>query len=77
MSDVTRALGFNLADGDVYFVFDDVGLISDVRFAVLQLLRIKKLEFVTGIGHPKGHSFGGTPERILQDHEGYICKLIR
>jgi hypothetical protein len=77
MSDVTRALNFNLADGDVYFVFDDVGLVPDVRFAVLQLIRIRKMEFVTGIGHKKGHSFGGVPERILRDDEGYICKLIR
>jgi hypothetical protein len=77
MSDVTRALNFELADGDVYFIFDDVGLVPDVRFAVLQLIRIKKLEFVTGIGHEKGHSFGGTPERVLQDMESYICKLIK
>jgi len=77
MSDVTRALNFELADGDIYFVFDDVGLIPDVRYAVLQLIRVKKLEYVTGIGHEKGHNFGGTPPRVLQDREGYICKLIR
>lgn len=77
MSDVTRALNFELADGDVYFVFDDVGLIPDVRLAVLQLIRIKKLELVTKIGHEPYHSFGGTPERVLQDHEGYICRLIK
>lgn len=77
MSDVTRALNFKLADGDVYFVFDDIGLIPDVRFAVLQLIKIKKLEIVAMIGHEKGFNFGSTPPRILQDHEGYICKLIR
>lgn len=77
MSDVTRALNFDLAEGDVYFVFDDVGLIPDVRFAVLQLISIKKLEYITGIGHEKGHNFGATPPRILQDSEGFICKLIK
>jgi len=77
MSDVMRALNFKLADGDVYFVFDDIGLIPDVRFAVLQLIKIKKLEIVAMIGHEKGYSFGGTPVRILQDNEGYICKLVR
>jgi len=77
MSDVTRSLNFEMADGDVFFVFDDVGLIPDVRYAVLQLMRSKRLEYVTGIGHEKGHTFGGTPPRVLQDHEGYICKLIR
>lgn len=77
MSDVTRALNFQLEEGDIFFVFDDVGLVPDVRFAVLQLIRIKKIELVKTIGHSKGYSFGGTPERILIDNEGYICKLIK
>lgn len=77
MFDVTRALNFDLAEGDVFFVFDDVGLYPDVRFAVLQLIRIKKLELVKRIGHETGFNFGSTPPRILQDSEGYICKLIR
>lgn len=74
--DFTRSLNFkHRIDKPVYFVFDDYGLIRDVYQAVNQLIVTGKIEKVRYIGHGPRHSFGGRPERILQDHEGIICKL--
>ncbi len=78
ITDVTRASLMNLGAGDVYFIFDDYGLIPDVFVAIEQLIFVKKLEKVCYIGHPIEHNFGGNPNRILtKGSEGIICKLIR
>lgn len=76
MYDFSRCLEFkHYENNDVYFIFDDYGAYREVWTAVNQLIRINKIEKVCYIGHEPRHSFGGTPERILQDHEGIICKL--
>lgn len=76
LMDVSRAKNLKHADGDVYFVFDDVGLFDDVYLAVQQLIYVGQLEKVCSIGHDVRHNFGGSPERILRkDAEGMICKL--
>ena len=74
MEDVTRSLNFNL-EKEVYFVFGDYGCIKDVFYAVGQLIRIGKFEKIKYIGHEPGFNFGGSPNRILYDWEGIICKL--
>ena len=75
MSDFTRVLNFKL-DTEVYVVFDDYGMHNDVYVAVEQLIRVGQLEKVKYIGHPARHNFGGKPERILENPEGVICKLV-
>ena len=77
MSDFSRSLEFKYNEEfPRYFVFDDYGLFSRTVYqAVNQLIRIGRLEKVCYLGHPPRHSFGGHPERILQDHEGIILKL--
>lgn len=78
MADFTRCLNFKLCpEGEIYFIFDDYGAYREIYQAVNQLIRIGKIEKVSYIGHTPNHSFGGHPERILQDHEGIICSLIR
>ena len=72
-----RSTHMKLDSGDVYFVFDDYGMIREVFQAVNQLIFTKQLELVKYIGHPPRHSFGGHPERVLFDHEGVIAKLLR
>lgn len=76
MSDFTRVLNFKL-DTEVYVVFDDYGMHNDVYVAVEQLIRVGQLEKVKYIGHPARHNFGGKPERILENPEGVICKLVK
>ena len=75
LSDFVRATNCRVADDEVYFVFDDYGLERDVFHAVNQLLFTKRLSKVKYIGHSPRHSFGGHPERVLQDWEGIITKL--
>lgn len=78
MSDVTRCLNMKLAKGDNFIIFDDYGQSSrEVFMAVNQLIKVGQLERVIYIGHPPYYSFGGNPERKLEDHEGIICKIIK
>lgn len=72
ISDIGRALKFkNLK----YIVFDDYGLISDVKRAVDDFIELNQ-SFITiekRIGHDTGHEFVGN--RILKDSEGLIIKI--
>lgn len=77
LTDVARTGNMKLADGDVYYIFDDYGLERPVWQAVNQLIYVGKLEKVRYIGHDPRTSFGGVPERVLRDYEGIICKLCR
>jgi len=78
LSDVARAKTMKLSDGEIYFVFDDYGLLDEVNYAINQLIFIGEIEKVQTFGHVQGHSFGGFPERVLRKgDEGLICKLIR
>lgn len=74
MTDVTRIMNFNTTPNP-YVIFDDYGCIKDVFYAVGQLIRVGTLKKDLYIGHERGHSFGGNPERVLFDWEGIICKL--
>lgn len=58
---------------EAYIIFDDYGGHIGVNIAVNDLVDNGELEIVKYIGHGKGHSFGGNPERILRDWEGVIC----
>jgi hypothetical protein len=60
---------------EAYVIFDDYGGHIGVNIAVNDLVENGDLEIVKFIGHRKGHSFGGNPERILKDWEGVICKI--
>ena len=75
LHDFSRATNMKLAK-EVYFVFDDYGLEREVYQAINQLIVTRQIERVKYIGHPPKHSFGGHPERVLQDWEGVIAKLV-
>lgn len=75
LRDFTRSTHLKLTD-EVYYIFDDYGLIREVYQAVNQLMLTGQIERVKYIGHPPHHSFGGRPERVLQDWEGIICKSL-
>lgn len=75
MADYTRSLNLKKSKGDIYFVFDDYGCWRDVWMAVNQLIQTNQIKRIKYIGHPPRHSFGGNPERKLDDWEGIICKL--
>ncbi len=60
----------------VYFIFDDVGQQDrEVYQAVGQLIRIGKLEKIANFGYPPNTNFGGSPPRILKEHEAWCCIL--
>jgi len=73
-SDMARALHMNLAD-EVYFVFDDYGMMPGVKAVIDTYLESGILTVVATIGHEPGHSFGGNPPRVLTASEGLICTL--
>lgn len=74
MRDFDRIMTLNLSS-ECYVVFDDYGSDYTVNIAVLDLLEADRIYDIKPIGYSKGHSFGGTPERILKDSEGIICRI--
>ena len=74
LSDFTRSISHKCAD-TCYFVFDDYGLIPEVKRAVDDLIWVGKIELVAGIGHEPEYDFKNG--RKLLDWEGVICKLIK
>jgi ubiquinone/menaquinone biosynthesis C-methylase UbiE len=78
MMDVTRILNHHNYSDDLIIIFDDFGLIKSVNDAITELLMNNKIEFVTEIGEPINHNFGGVPERILRlGSEGVICRAVK
>lgn len=73
LHDFARSKNLKL-NSEVYYVFDDYGLVREVYQAVNQLILTNQVEKVKYIGHPPRYSFGGRPERVLTDHEGIICR---
>lgn len=71
-SDFSRSVAMDFAE-PCYFVFDDYGLIPEVKRAVQDLIWVGKLEWVENIGHEPGYDFKNG--RVLKDWEGIICKL--
>jgi hypothetical protein len=76
MRDVERIQRMNHSES-TYIIFDDYGGQIGVNIAVHDLVENEELQIVKYIGYPAPHSFGGTPERILKDWEGVICKLLK
>ena len=78
--DISRAFNMQCAE-ECYLVFDDYGLIPEVRAAVDKVIESGNLEIVTEIGHKTGHNFGngnkGGADRILEKSEGLITKIVR
>lgn len=74
MHDVEKIQNMNLGD-EVFIIFDDYGGQIGVNIAVNDLVEDHTVDIISTIGHKPGHSFGGTPERILKDWEGIICRL--
>jgi hypothetical protein len=72
ITDFTRAMYMNHTD-DVVFVFDDYGLIPDVRKAIDDLVDLGKIKIVKYIGHEPNYDFKNG--RVLVGWEGVICKL--
>lgn len=83
ISDINLATNCNCSE-ECYIVFDDYGCnvhLENVRRAVDFGIESGILQKVKGIGHTSGYSFGmggkrGGPERILEDFEGLITKVI-
>jgi len=76
--DINSAFKLNLTT-DSYIIFDDYGLEKfkfHVRAAVNEGIFMGALTIKKRIGHEVGHSFGGTPPRILTESEGVITKVI-
>jgi hypothetical protein len=73
MTDFTRATYMNTIF-PCYFVFDDYGLIPEVKRAINDLIWVGKLEIVQYIGHEPNYDFRNG--RVLSDWEGVICKLV-
>lgn len=81
-SDIDRVFSIS-RNNDCYVVFDDYGAnchSKTVRRAVDQALDMKVLSLIKGIGHESGYNFGnggkGGDDRILEDYEGIITKII-
>ena len=77
MSDIKRSLELE-CDGDFYIIFDDYGLNvheNNVKRAVDENIDIGYIEGVKKIGCEPGHKIG--ENRILKDHEGLICKVVK
>lgn len=76
--DINRVLNMNCSE-ECYLVFDDYGLIPDVRKAVDEAINLNYLEVMQEIGHGAGHNFGngvkGGPDRVLATSEGLITKV--
>lgn len=75
--DINRACKLP-AQSDFHLIFDDYGLAKfedTVKKAVTEAVEMGVVTIVQPIGHAAGHSFGGTPPRILSDSEGVIAKV--
>ena len=79
IADLNRAFSMNCSE-ECYIVFDDYGLIPEVRAAVDYAIEQNSLTIVAEIGHEAGHNFGtgnkGGEDRILQKSEGLITKIV-
>tara|TARA_R110000796_G_scaffold123761_4_gene238188 strand:- start:10188 stop:10790 length:603 start_codon:yes stop_codon:yes gene_type:complete len=61
--------------GNIYLIYDDYGMMPQVKKAIDDCLHIGILDLVTHIGHEKGVDIkrdGGG--QVLKDREGIICK---
>ena len=65
-----------------YIAFDDYGLFPEIKQAIDEYISEGKLELITKIGYPKGTHFhmslstNTTPDKILIDAEGIICRVL-
>jgi len=77
-SDISRIVSMKRSS-KCYVIFDDFGLEQyshTVKQAIQHAVDSKILEYVGGIGHSTGFNFGGTPPRILTDHEGVVTRVL-
>lgn len=77
-SDIENALKLN----PIYLVFDDYGLIPEVKRAVDEYIQKGVLQVETRVGHPMSTEFymckseNITKDKKLADSEGIICKVV-
>lgn len=83
MHDVKLATSANCSE-NCYIVFDDYGCNvhrDEVKRAVDEIISQNIVKVEKGIGHGVGKNFGsrnpGGQDRILEDHEGLITKIIK
>ena len=74
-SDIENSIKY--ASTNMYLVFDDYGLVSEVKRAVDDWVESKKIQFVTHIGDSAGTKYPHRNDAILHDSEGIICKYIK
>ena len=77
--DINRCLKANIED-ECYIVFDDYGMNvhrNHVKRAVDEFIDLGKIKIIKKIGHTPGHIFNKEKNRVLEDHEGLICKVIK
>ena len=76
--DIDNAIGL----GTKYIAFDDYGLFPEIKQAIDEYISDGRLEVVSKIGYPKGTNFhmslstNTTPDKILIDSEGIICRVL-
>lgn len=77
--DINRCLTANIED-ECYIVFDDYGMNvhrNHVKRAVDEFIDLGKIKIIKKIGHTPGHIFNKEKNKVLEDHEGLICKVIK
>jgi hypothetical protein len=77
-SDIENAIKL----GTKYIAFDDYGLFPEIKQAIDEYVTDGRLEVVSNIGYPAGTHFymslstNTTPDKILVDSEGVICRVV-
>ena len=77
-SDIENAMKL----GTKYIAFDDYGLFPEIKQAIDEYVTDGRLEVVSNIGYPAGTHFymslstNTTPDKILVDSEGVICRVV-
>ena len=79
LSDTINSIAEFAGSKDIYLIYDDYGLIPEVKKAVDDCLTVGFIEFVGHIGHEKGIDIKldnreDNKNRILLDREGIICR---
>jgi|DEB0MinimDraft_4_1074332.scaffolds.fasta_scaffold16499_2 hypothetical protein len=74
---IDTKLAKHLSNDNSYIVYDDYGLYRGIREAVEILVEDKVIEIIKFIGEEKGWQFDpSSRQRVLQDREGVICKIL-
>ena len=74
-NDIKNSIKYSSAN--MYLVFDDYGLVNEVKRAADDWIETKKIQFVAHIGDSAGIKYPHRNDAILYDSEGIICKYTK